>query len=46
MIKINAVIAILLFTWALYWIAQDNLEAMEACQEIRSYNSCAYDIMR
>ena len=36
----------MLFAWSLYKIGQDNLEAMKACQKTRSYDACAYDIMR
>ena len=46
MIKIIAVILILLFTWAFYLIGQDNLAAMETCQQTRSYDTCAYDLLR
>ena len=46
MIKIIAVILILLFTWAFYEIGQDNLEAMETCQQTRSYDTCAYTLLR
>ena len=46
MIKIIAVILILLFAWAFYKIGQDNLEAMETCQQTRSYDTCAYNLLR
>lgn len=46
MIKILGIAVIILFAWAFYWIAQGNLEAMEACQETRSYDTCAWDILR
>ena len=46
MIKYLGIAAIMLFAWSLYKIGQDNLEAMEACQKTRSYDACAYDIMR
>ena len=46
MIKIIAVILILLFAWAFYQIGQDNLEAMKACQETRSYDTCADNLLR
>ena len=46
MIKILGVALIVLFAWAFYKIGQDNLEAMEACQETRSYETCAWDILR
>ena len=46
MIKYLGIAAIMLFAWAFYWIGQDNLAAMEACQETRSYDNCAWDILR
>ena len=46
MIKYICIAVIMLFAWAFYWIGQDNLKAMETCQETRSYDACAYDILR
>ena len=46
MIKYLGIVVITLFTWALYWIGQDNLAAMETCQQTRSYDTCAYDLLR
>ena len=46
MIKILGVALIVLFAWAFYEIGQDNLEAMGACQQTRSYDTCAWDILR
>ena len=44
--KILGIAAIMLFAWSLYEIGQDNLEAMEACQQTRSYDTCAWNILR
>ena len=30
----------------LWRISQDNLEAMKACQQTRSYETCAYNLLR
>ena len=46
MYKILGIAAIMLFAWAFYEIGQDNLEAMETCQQTRSYDTCAWDILR
>ena len=46
MIKLLTIAVILLFSWTFYMIGQDNLEAMEACQETRSYDTCAWNILR
>lgn len=46
MYKILGITAIALLFWALWWIAQDNLEAMETCQQTRSYDTCAYNILQ
>ena len=46
MYKLLGIAVIMLFAWAFYVIGQDNLEAMEACQQTRSYDTCAYDILR
>ena len=44
--KILGIAAIMLFAWSLYKIGQENLEAMESCQQTRSYDTCAWDILR
>ena len=46
MIKYICIAVIMLFAWAFYEIAQDNLEAMEVCQQTHSYDTCAYNILR
>ena len=46
MIKYLCIAVITLFAWAFYEIGQDNLEAMETCQQTRSYNTCAWNILR
>ena len=46
MIKYLGIAVITLFAWAVYEIAQDNLEAMETCQQTRSYDACAWNILR
>lgn len=46
MYKILGIAVITLFAWAFYEIAQDNLAAMETCQQTRSYDTCAYNILR
>ena len=44
--KALGIAVIMLFAWAFYWIGQDNLEAMGTCQKTRSYDACAWDILR
>ena len=44
--KILCIAVITLFAWAFYEIGQDNLAAMETCQQTRSYDTCAYDLLR
>ena len=46
MYKILGIAAIMLFAWSLYKIGQDTLAAMETCQQTRSYDTCAYDLLR
>ena len=46
MIKYLSIAVITLFAWAFYWIGQDNIEAMETCQQTRSYDTCAWNILR
>ena len=46
MIKYLGIAVITLFAWAFYEIGQDNLAAMETCQQTRSYDTCAYDLLR
>ena len=46
MYKILGIAAIMLFAWSLYKIGQDNHEAMETCQLTRSYDTCAYNLLR
>ena len=46
MIKYLGIAVITLFAWAFYMVAQDNLAAMEACQQTRSYDTCAWNILR
>ena len=46
MYKILGIAAIMLFAWSLDMIGQENLEAMETCQQTRSYDTCAWDILR
>ena len=46
MIKYLGIAVITLFAWAFYKIGQDNLVAMETCQQTRSYETCAWDILR
>ena len=46
MIKYLGITVITLFAWAFYEIGQDNLEAMETCQQTRSYDTCAYNLLR
>ena len=46
MYKLLGIAVITLFAWAFYEIGQDNLEAMEACQETCSYDTCAYNLLR
>ena len=46
MIKLLGVAVISLFAWAFYLIAQGNLKPMEACQQTRSYDTCAWNILR
>ena len=40
MYKILGIVVISLFAWAFYEIDQDNLEAMEVCQQTHSYDTC------
>ena len=46
MIKYLGIAVITLFAWAFYEIGQDNHEAMETCQQTRSYEICAWNILR
>lgn len=46
MIKYLSIAILLLFAWEFYVIALDNLKAMELCQQIHSYNTCSYNILR
>ncbi len=46
MYKLLGIATIMLFAWSLYKIGQDNLEAMKACQQTRSYETCAWNILR
>ena len=46
MIKYLCIAVITLLAWAFYEIGQDNLEAMETCQQTRSYETCAWNILR
>lgn len=46
MIKLLGIAVIMLFAWAFYWIGQDNLRAMEVCQQTHSYDTCVYNILR
>ena len=44
--KLLGIAVFTLFAWAFYMIGQDNLEAMEVCQQTHSYDNCAWNILR
>lgn len=46
MFKFLIAAVILLLIWLFYVIGQDNLRAMEVCQQTHSYDTCAWDNLR
>lgn len=43
---LGIIIAICATVYLLNWVREDTNKAMEACQQIHSYDTCAYNILR